>query len=359
MATVSVVPYSTEWPRLFAAIRDELVSLWAPARVAVEHVGSTSVPGLAAKPVIDVVLGAPSLADIEEHIPALQDSGYAYVAKYERELPMRRYFVKSPPASLRVHLHGVEHDSRSWREYLAFRDALRADAALRAQYHDLKLRLAAVHALDKAAYSAAKDPFIQSVVAGLSLASPTRDAGAGSDTTPLIRALGPVDAGAWAALRAEALSAHPLIFGSSVPADRQQLVTSFHDRISSGDESVILGAFSAARLVGSVGIRRETGTKERHKAYLWGMFVRPDGRRLGAGVRLLRAAVSQARAWPGVEDIRLSVSEAAPEAQRLYERHGFRAWGREPRVLSIGGGVADEIHMVLSLDDGVGADGRE
>lgn len=358
MAAVTVVPYSAAWPDLFAAIRDELVAVWPPARVAVEHIGSTSVPGLAAKPVIDVVLGAPSLADIAAQIPALRDRGYTYVAKYERELPMRRYFVKSPPASLRVHLHGVERDSRSWREYLAFRDALRGDAALRAQYHALKLRLADVHALDKAAYAAAKSPFIQAVVAGVSLDLPTHDAGSVTDTTPLIRALGPADADAWAALRAEALSAHPLVFGSSLPADAQQLVTSFHDRISPGGEAVILGAFAAARLVGSVGLRRETGTKERHKAYLWGMFVRAGSRRLGAGARLLRAATVQARAWPGVEDIRLSVSEAAPEAQRLYERHGFRAWGREPRVLSIGGGVADEIHMVLSLGAGAEADDR-
>lgn len=359
MAAVIVVPYSTDWPGLFAAIRDELVSVCAPTRVAVEHIGSTSVPGLAAKPVIDVLLGAPSLADIAAQIPALRDCGYAYVPKYERELPMRRYFVKSPAASLRVHLHGVERDSRSWREYLAFRDTLRADATLRAQYDTLKLHLAEAHALDKAAYSAAKGPFIQAVVARMSLDSPTCDAGSVTDATPLIRALGPADAGAWAALRAEALSAHPLVFGSSVPADAQQLVTSFHDRISPGDESVILGAFTAARLVGSVGIRRETGPKERHKAYLWGMFVHAGSRRLGAGARLLRAATTQALAWPGVEDIRLSVSEAAPEAQRLYERHGFRAWGREPRVLSIGGGVADEIHMVLDLCDGVGSDGRE
>ena len=61
----------------------------------VEHIGGTSVPGLAAKPVIDVLLGAHSLADIESKIPPLNEVGYADVPKYERELPMRRYFVKS------------------------------------------------------------------------------------------------------------------------------------------------------------------------------------------------------------------------------------------------------------------------
>jgi GrpB-like predicted nucleotidyltransferase (UPF0157 family) len=77
---------------------------------------------------------------------------------------MRRYFVKSPADSLRIHLHAVEQGCRIWREHLAFRDALRADADLRCRYQALKLRLAQVHADDKSAYTSAKDPFIQSVL---------------------------------------------------------------------------------------------------------------------------------------------------------------------------------------------------
>lgn len=164
MPSVIVSPYSTEWPDLFRAVREELLSVFTPTVVDVEHIGSTSVPGLAAKPVIDILLGANSLTDIESHIGPLSELGYAYVQKYERELPMRRYFVKSPAASLRVHLHGVALGSRLWQEHLAFRDALRADDSLRAQYQSLKLHLAQVFGGDKSAYTAAKDPFIQSVL---------------------------------------------------------------------------------------------------------------------------------------------------------------------------------------------------
>lgn len=78
---------------------------------------------------------------------------------------MRRYFVKSPAASFRIHLHAVERGSRIWQQHLAFRDALRSDPALRAHYQSLKLQLAETFADDKAAYSAAKDPFVQSVLA--------------------------------------------------------------------------------------------------------------------------------------------------------------------------------------------------
>lgn len=167
MSQVVVQPYSARWPVVFDAVRDELSSAFVPVEAAIEHIGSTSVPGLAAKPVIDVVVGARALADVESRIAALDACGYGYVQKYERELPMRRYFVKPSVLSLRIHVHAVERGSRLWREHLAFRDALRADAGLCARYQQLKLQLAAAHADDKSAYTDAKAPFIQSVLASL------------------------------------------------------------------------------------------------------------------------------------------------------------------------------------------------
>lgn len=167
MSRVLVAPYSAEWPVLFEAAREALLSAFMPVAVAIEHIGSTAVPGLAAKPVIDVLLGAGTLAEIESKIGALRDIGYDYVSKYERELPLRRYFVKSSEDSLRIHLHAVERGSRFWREQLLFRDALRADADLSERYRALKLRLAETHAEDKSAYTAAKGPFIQATLASL------------------------------------------------------------------------------------------------------------------------------------------------------------------------------------------------
>lgn len=169
MSNVTVVPYSPEWPAHFGALREELLGVFTPVPAVVEHIGSTSVPGLAAKPVIDVLLGARSLGDIELKIGPLSRLGYAYVTKYEREIPMRRYFVKPAGTSPRVHLHAVAVDSRLWREHLAFRDMLRADPDLRSTYEALKLRLAAEHAQDKAAYTSAKGGFIQSVLSAAGL----------------------------------------------------------------------------------------------------------------------------------------------------------------------------------------------
>jgi GrpB-like predicted nucleotidyltransferase (UPF0157 family) len=164
MPTVIRTPYSPDWPTQFRAIREELLSVFTSMVVTIEHIGSTSVPGLAAKPVIDVLLGARSLADIESRIKPLSEIGYSYVPKYEREIPMRRYFVKAQATSLRIHLHAVELNSRLWQEHLAFRDTLRTDADLCAQYQSMKLRLAEEFADDKSAYTDAKGPFIQAVL---------------------------------------------------------------------------------------------------------------------------------------------------------------------------------------------------
>lgn len=125
MAIVVVSPYSPEWPKAFCAIREELLHVLSPCIMEIEHIGSTSVPGLAAKPILDILVGARSLTAIESKIPDLVSAGYEYVARYERELPNRRYFVKST-GPLRVHVHAMELGSAFWMEHLAFRNLLRS-----------------------------------------------------------------------------------------------------------------------------------------------------------------------------------------------------------------------------------------
>jgi len=163
--SVVIAPYSEEWPAQFAVVREELVLAFASQPVAVEHVGSTSVPGLAAKPIIDVLLGAASLGTVEAAIPSLARFGYEYVPKYEVELPLRRYFVKAASAlSLRVNLHCAVQDSIFWAEHIAFRDALRSSPILLSQYQEQKLELAVKFVEDRPAYTAAKAPFIQTAL---------------------------------------------------------------------------------------------------------------------------------------------------------------------------------------------------
>jgi GNAT superfamily N-acetyltransferase len=163
-----------------------------------------------------------------------------------------------------------------------------------------------------------------------------------------VRKLEQNDAEAWALLRREALETHPLIFGASVPDEPNQLIDLILSRLAER-EAAVFGAFVAGLLVGTVGVRRNPNAKERHKSTLWGMYVAPSSRRIGAGEALLRVAIEEAGSWPHVDQVHLAVSELAVDAKRLYEKNGFREWGREPRALCWQGECVSETHMVLTL----------
>lgn len=162
---VVVEEYSPRWPAMFADEKRALVASFAPDAVDVQHVGSTSVPGLAAKPVIDIMVGAPSLSLIERHIGDVEAMGYRYVPEFERTLPMRRYFVKPRRGEHAFHVHAVERGSDFWNDELAFREALRGSEPLANEYAQLKRRLAAEFGSDREGYTDAKAPFIRSVLA--------------------------------------------------------------------------------------------------------------------------------------------------------------------------------------------------
>lgn len=162
-----LVPYSPTGPLAFQDLRQELLPVFAGVPIEILHIGSTSVPGLAAKPVIDLLLGAPTLAEIEARVADIVNLDYTYRPHYEAAIPQRRYFVKDIAGDLRIHLHGVEHGGRLWREHLHVRDLLRTDDARRREYEALKRRLAAVHVGDKAAYTREKGAYIRSLLASL------------------------------------------------------------------------------------------------------------------------------------------------------------------------------------------------
>lgn len=154
--TVVIEDYSPSWPAAFTAERARLRDIFPAARM--EHVGSTAIPGLAAKPIVDIMVGAVSLAEIEACIPRVVGDGYRYVEEFNALIPERRYFEKPG-----FHIHAVAQGVPFWVRTLAFRDALRADPALRREYESLKRRLAQAHRDDVGAYTDAKTPFIRSV----------------------------------------------------------------------------------------------------------------------------------------------------------------------------------------------------
>ncbi len=166
VSTVEIVEHQSSWPEAFRTIAGELSAVAIDGVVSVEHIGSTAVPGLCAKPVIDVLVGVEDLIAVQGRIAPLREIGYRYRPEHEAQIPQRRYFVKEPSGDVpRVHVHVVVHAGPLWQDHIAFRDALRRDAGLRDRYAALKRELAA--RLDKSAYTEAKAPFVQAVLRGL------------------------------------------------------------------------------------------------------------------------------------------------------------------------------------------------
>jgi GrpB-like predicted nucleotidyltransferase (UPF0157 family) len=162
-AIVEIIPYDPAWPQRFLVERDLLSQALREWLVGdIEHIGSTSIPGLAAKPVIDMMAPVQSLVCSEGAIARTVQLGYAY---YPYKPDLMHWFCKPSPAIRTHHLHLVPAHSRVWRERLAFRDALRSSAALCAEYQALKETLAVQHRRDRDAYTEAKSPFIQRVLA--------------------------------------------------------------------------------------------------------------------------------------------------------------------------------------------------
>jgi GrpB-like predicted nucleotidyltransferase (UPF0157 family) len=161
--TVEVVPYDPDWPQQFEHERSLLQVVLAPwLDGGIRHVGSTSVPGLAAKPIIDMIAGVCALDKARAAFEPVVSHGYVH----DPHRPgIAHHFVK-PSRSL----HLTETGSDLWRERLAFRDALRHDDALAREYASLKLRLAHVHATDPAGYLAGKRAFVGRVLADAGLA---------------------------------------------------------------------------------------------------------------------------------------------------------------------------------------------
>lgn len=167
-----------------------------------------------------------------------------------------------------------------------------------------------------------------------------------------IRFLNGDDAPAFRLLRLEALRELPEGFGASYAEVRDEpwaaFDHSFRSEWTSGD-NVILGAFQGPRLVGAVGLRRWTREKQRHKGYIWILFVEPGTRGRGTGRRLLGAAIAYARDLEGLQQIQLSVSEDGQAARSLYVACGFEPFGCERNALRIHDRFVDLQLMALHL----------
>lgn len=161
---VVVIPYDPAWPDRFESERAWLAGVFRGTDAVIEHVGSTAVPGLGAKPIIDIMLGVTDLAEVAARLDRLEAHGYGYVPEYESQLPERRYFRKPESEPRTHHLHCVIRGSDFWVRHLLFRDYLRAHPDSAGVYFELKRELASLYRRDRAAYMEGKSDFIESVL---------------------------------------------------------------------------------------------------------------------------------------------------------------------------------------------------
>ena len=151
-------------------------------------------------------------------------------------------------------------------------------------------------------------------------------------------------------LRMLALETDPWSFVDSPEELCAISVEEFATRLRANNaENFIVGAFEQRAAVGMVGCYQEVPLKRRHKAWIWGVFVKPVARGRGIAKSLMQAAIERAKTMNGVDMVMLTVSVDQPTPRKLYESLGFRSIGVEPKGIKIGNDSHDEEHMVLEF----------
>jgi GrpB-like predicted nucleotidyltransferase (UPF0157 family) len=159
---IKVVVYNPEWPTQYAAEAERLRTTFGDTLIDIHHIGSTSVPGMSAKPILDMMPLVRDLDDVEASIPGLTALGYEF--KGENGIAGRRYFTKGPDHARTHHVHCYHPDNPEVARHLDFRDYLIAHPEEAAAYARLKQEVARQFPTDINGYMAGKDAFIRQTI---------------------------------------------------------------------------------------------------------------------------------------------------------------------------------------------------
>lgn len=160
--TVQIVPYSSQWANLFQEEYQRLTHTLGSHAVDIQHIGSTAVPRLAAKPILDIGVAVAEQTDVATCVPLLASLGYTY--RGDRGPQEGHFFDQGSEQRLTHYLHMLLISSDAWLNYLRFRDHLIAHPTVCQAYMQLKWELSIQYAADRAAYTAAKAQFIQNIL---------------------------------------------------------------------------------------------------------------------------------------------------------------------------------------------------
>ena len=181
---ITISEYNKDWPQAFIEEKEDILSLLKDDKPIVEHVGSTSVPGLAAKPIIDIMVGVKNEQDLNVVPNEMVKLSYVYLPIYNKELPFRRFFIgvkdqystqypsvltnenfiDIPHHHRKSHIHIVPIDCQWWHDHLLFRDYLRKSSEDLQIYEKMKTELAKREWVDGNEYAAAKTNVIQRIL---------------------------------------------------------------------------------------------------------------------------------------------------------------------------------------------------
>ncbi len=177
-------PYSDQWPLDFQDRAESIRQAVGNLPITIDHIGSTSVIGLGAKPIIDILIGVEEEKDLDELIRPMMVFGYTYFKKYEQEMPYRRLFVllkplteQQPPTIIDsdddynsgelfapiVNVHAIVKDTHHWTRHIAFRDFLRTHPEVTKRYYELKQQLSQQEFEHHLEYNQAKNDFVKEV----------------------------------------------------------------------------------------------------------------------------------------------------------------------------------------------------
>ncbi len=180
---VNIEPHSPNWKQTFDTIHFELLKTLQSFNPTIEHIGSTSIEGLSAKPIIDIMIGIPDILNLDGTIQPLINQGYIYFEKFNSVMPKRRFYAKlksvQPPFKTPsiytesdiipneindyklAHIHIFELNSLDFKRHIAFREFLKENPKIKEEYQNLKLELSTKKWKDGSEYNAAKNDFIK------------------------------------------------------------------------------------------------------------------------------------------------------------------------------------------------------
>ena len=157
---VIVVDYNANWSNQYEQEKQRILLALGDTVTNIQHIGSTSVPGLAAKPVIDMLLGLKQIPPLPEQISNLEALGYSYYGEFG--IPGRHYFCKGMPRTHQI--HAVLTDGEFWERHILFRDFLRNNPEAAQRYETLKRKLAQEFECDRTSYTNSKTPLIEQLL---------------------------------------------------------------------------------------------------------------------------------------------------------------------------------------------------